>query len=44
MLPSVHKLFRLMNTIPITSATSEQTFSVMKRINTYLRSSMTAKR
>ncbi len=35
MLPSLHKLLRLMNTIPITSATSERTFSAMKRINTY---------
>ncbi len=43
MLPSVHKLLRLMCTIPITSATSERTFSTMKRINTYLRSSMTEK-
>ncbi len=44
MLPSVHKLLRHMCTIPITSATSERTFSTMKRINTYLRSSMTEKR
>ncbi len=44
MLPSVHKLLRLMCTILITSATSERTFSTMKRINTYLRSSMTEKR
>ncbi len=43
MLPSVHKLLRLMCTISITSATSERTFSTMKRINTYLRSSMTEK-
>ncbi len=43
MLSSVHKLLRLMCTIPITSATSERTFSTMKRINTYLRSSMTEK-
>ncbi len=41
MLPSVHKLLRL---IPISSVTSERTFSTMKRINTYLRSSMTEKR
>ncbi len=44
MLPSVHKLLRLMCTIPITSATSERTFLAMKRINTYLHSSMTEKR
>ncbi len=41
MLPSVHKLLRL---IPISSVTSERTFSTMKIINTYLRSSMTEKR
>ena len=40
----VHKLFRLYFTIPITSSTGERTFSVLKRILTYLRSTMTEKR
>ena len=44
MLPSVHHLLRLYMTIPISSATSERTFSAMRRLMTYLRSSMTEKR
>ena len=40
----VHKLFRLYFTIPITSSTSERTFSVLKRLLAYLRSTMTEKR
>ena len=44
MLPSVHSLLRLYMTIPITSATSERTFSALRRLLTYLRSTMTEKR
>ena len=44
MLPAVHKLLRLYLTIPITSATAERTFSALKRLSTYLRSTMTEKR
>ena len=44
MLPSVHSLLRLYITIPITSATSEQTFSALRRLLTFLRSTMTEKR
>lgn len=40
-LPSVHLLLRLYKTLPITSATSERTFSALRRLYTYLRSSMT---
>lgn len=40
-LPSVHLLLRLYKTLPITSATSERTFLASRRLNTYLRSSMT---
>ncbi len=36
----VHKLLRLYLTVPVTSATSERSFSALKRILTYLRSSM----
>ncbi|XP_078679480.1 zinc finger MYM-type protein 1-like [Branchiostoma floridae x Branchiostoma belcheri] len=39
-----HKLLRLYLTIPITSATSERAFSSLKRLLTYLRSSMTEQR
>ncbi len=44
MLPTVHELLRLYITVPITSATSERTFSALRRLLTYLRSSMTEKR
>jgi hypothetical protein len=44
MLSEVHKLLRLYLTIPITSSTSERTFSAMKRLLTYLRATMTEKR
>ena len=40
----IHKLLRLYLTVPITSATSERAFSTLRRILTYLRSSMTEKR
>lgn len=44
MLPTVHQLLRLYLTLPITSATSERTFSALRRLLTYLRSKMTEKR
>ena len=44
MLPTVHQIIRLYMTVPITSATSERTFSALRRLLTYLRSSMTEKR
>lgn len=44
MLSSVHLLLRLYMTIPITSATSERSFSALRRLVTYLRSSMSEKR
>ena len=44
MLSEVHNMLRLYLTVSITSATSERTFSALKRVFTYLRSSMTEKR
>ena len=44
MLPTVHQLIRLYKTIPITSAKSERTFSALRRLFTYLRSSMSEHR
>lgn len=44
MLSDVHKLLRLYLTIPISSSTSERTFSALKHVLTYLRSSMSQKR
>ena len=43
MLPSVHLLLRLYMTIPISAATPERTFSAMRRVFSYLRSTMTEK-
>ena len=43
-LSEVHKLLRLYLTIPVTSSTAERTFSVLRRLLTYLRSIMTEKR
>ena len=40
----IHKLLRLYLTVSISSATSERTFSALKRVKTYLRSSMTEER
>ena len=44
MLSSVHLLLRLYMTIPISSATSERCFSALRRLLTYLRSSMSEQR
>lgn len=40
MLSEVHKLLRLYLTIPVTSSTSERTFSTLRRLFTYLRSTI----
>jgi hAT family C-terminal dimerisation region len=40
----VSKLLRLFLVIPATSATAERSFSAMRRLKTYLRSTMTAER
>lgn len=40
----VHALICLYFAIPVTSATAERTFSVLKRMKTYLRSSMSQER
>ena len=44
MFSEVHKLLRLYLTTPITSSTSERSFSALRRLYTYLRSTMTEKR
>ena len=44
MLSEVHNILRLYLTVPITSATSERSFSALKIVNTYLRSSMSEQR
>jgi len=44
MLSEVHNQLRLYLTIPITTATSERTFSALRHVLPYLRSSMTEQR
>ena len=44
LLSEVHKLILIYLTIPVTTATAEQSFSALKRIKTYLRNSMTQQR
>ena len=44
MLSEVTKIFELVLVLPATNATSERSFSKLKLIKTYLRSSMTQKR
>ena len=44
MLPNIHQMICLYLTVPVTSATSERTFSALQRLLIYLRSSMTEKR
>ena len=44
MLSEVHNQLRLFLTIPITTATSERTFSALRHVLPYLRSSMTEQR
>ena len=43
-LTEIHELLRLCLTIAVTSATSERSFSTVRRLLTYLRSTMTEKR
>ena len=40
----LHSLLRILVTVPATTATAERTFSAMKRLNTYLRNTITQKR
>ncbi|XP_050064693.1 52 kDa repressor of the inhibitor of the protein kinase-like [Aphis gossypii] len=44
LLPNIQVLLRLFATLPITSATPERTFSTLKRLKSYLRSTMTEER
>ncbi len=44
MLSEVHNILWLYMTVPITSATSDLSFSALKVVNTYLRSSMSEQR
>lgn len=44
MLPDVHNLLRIYLTVPMTSATAERCFSALRRLKTYVRSTMTQSR
>ena len=39
----VHRLLHIYLTIPLTSATAERTFSALRQLKSYLRSTMTQK-
>ena len=41
-LPELHKILQLYNSVALSSATAERTFSTIRRIKTWLRSNMTA--
>ena len=40
LIPAIFRILQIFSTIPITTATSERSFSTLKRIKTYLRNSM----
>ena len=44
MLPEIDKLLRIYLTIPITTCTAKRCFSMLRRVKTYLRSTMTEER
>ena len=44
LLPELAKLFCLALTIPVTTSTAERSFSTLRRLKTYLRSTMTQER
>ena len=44
MFSEMDKLLKIYLTVPVTTATAERTFSTMRRIKTYLRSTMTQER
>ena len=44
MLLNVHQLLRIYLTVPMSSATAERTFSALRRVKNYLRTTMTQKR
>ena len=41
---NVHRLLRIYLTVPMSSATAERTFSALRRVKNYLRTTMTQKR
>ena len=44
MLGEIHKVLKIYFTIPVTTATAERSFSTLRRLKTYLRSTMTQHR
>ncbi|XP_050057528.1 52 kDa repressor of the inhibitor of the protein kinase-like isoform X2 [Aphis gossypii] len=42
--PNIHRLLKILCTIPVSTATPERTFSCLKRLKTYLRNTMTETR
>ncbi|XP_060859153.1 52 kDa repressor of the inhibitor of the protein kinase-like [Metopolophium dirhodum] len=44
MYPNIYKLLQILATLPVSTASSERSFSSLKRIKTYLRNTMSEKR
>ena len=44
MFSEVHKLLKIFYTIPVTTSTAERSFSALRRLKTYLRSTMSQPR
>ena len=44
MYPNIQKLLKIFATLPVTTATAERSFSTLRRLKTYLRTTMTGER
>ena len=42
--PNIHRLLTVLATLPVTTASAERAFSTLRRLKTYLRSTMTSER
>jgi len=42
--PNIHRLLTVLATLPVTMASAERAFSTLRRLKTYLRSTMTSER
>ncbi|XP_013381238.1 52 kDa repressor of the inhibitor of the protein kinase [Lingula anatina] len=42
--PNIHRILKILLTMPVSTATAERSFSAMRRLKTYLRSTMSDKR
>ena len=42
--PNIHRLLTILATLPVTTASAERSFSTLRRLKTYLRSTMSSER